>query len=97
MLETITPEHRDLRQVSIYLPFKRIPRIGAAQFSFGADIYEKWLELDRLLVQFWELRSIRPKVVVTESLQRGTQEMKDRIGCLFPEITLRGIIDLAEE
>jgi len=64
-------------------------------FSLGAEVYEKWLELDHLLFQFWESRSIRLKVVVTELL-RGTQ-MKDRIGCLFPKITARGIIDLAEE
>jgi len=45
MLETITPEHRDLRQVSIYLPF--IPRDDAAgfMFNFGVDLYEKWLRL----------------------------------------------------
>jgi len=98
-LETITPEHRDLRRVSIHLPFKRIPRGDAAgfRFSFGGDIYEKWLELDRFLVQFWEVRSVRPKVMVTESVWGTTQKMKDQIGRLFPEITARGIIDLAEE
>jgi hypothetical protein len=72
MLETITPEHRDLRQVSIYLPFKRIPLGDATQFSlYLGDVYEKWLELDSLLVQFWESHSIRPKVVVTDTVERA--------------------------
>jgi len=97
MLETITPEHRDLRQVSIHLPFKRIPPIGDVQSYLEDHIYEMWLQLDRLLVQFWELRSIRPKVVVIDSSRGSTQELKDQIGCLFPEITARGIIDLVED
>jgi hypothetical protein len=94
-LETLTAENRDLRQISIYLPFHRIPR-GDARSFFGDDIYQKWLGLDRLLVQFWELHSIRTKVVVTESMW-GDEEMKGRIGRLFPEMAARGIVDVAEE
>ena len=98
MLETITAEHRDLRQVSIHLPYKRIPRGNAAYFRFylGSDLYEKWLELDRLLVYLSESRSIRPRVVITESMG-PTLVIKDLISHLFPEITARGLIDLAEE
>jgi len=99
MLETITPEHQDIRQISIYLPF--IPR--RSRFNFGVDHYEtrKWSRLDCLLVQFWESRSIRPRVVIAKSLWTGTyepiEEMKARIGCFLPQITARGIIDLLQE
>jgi hypothetical protein len=90
-LETLTPDHRDFRQVSIYL---NIPHLDALYFRFylADGAYEKWSELDCLLVQFWELRSIRATVA-----PQGTQADNDWIECLFPKITARGIIDLAEE
>ena len=49
------------------------------------------MDLDRLLVQFWDSRSIRPKVVTEKKGKR------DWAGYLLPEITKRGIIDLVEE
>ena len=56
-----------------------------------------WLDLDHLLVQFWESRSIRPKVVCPIP-KEGKQSacMGDSIGCLLPEIVGRGIINLVE-
>jgi hypothetical protein len=91
-LQSITPEHQDLRQVLIQLPryltFHGL-FVNLREFV-GEASYEKWLGLDRLLVQLWESHSIRPKVV------SATAHKKESIGVLFPEITERGIIDLVE-
>ena len=61
----------------------------------GGRIYGQWLDLDRLLVQFWESRSIRPRVIWAMA-EREREVMRDSIGQLLPEITERGIIDLVE-
>ena len=64
--------------------------------AIGELIYEQRLDLDRLLVELWELRSIRPKI--TNGGTPGNYEKKgvmiDYVQCLLPEITKRGIIDL---
>ena len=61
----------------------------------GEEIWEEWLDLDRLLVQFWESSSIRPKVVVMVQIP-GAWNARYSVGYerLLPEITERGIIDL---
>lgn len=57
------------------------------------EFHEQWLELDWLLVQLWELHSIRLRLmheVVAED------ERDDCYGFLLPEMTKRGILDLVE-
>ena len=53
------------------------------------------MDIDRLLVEFWELRSIRPKIT-NGSTPRNDEKgvMIDWVGYLLPEITKRGRIDL---
>jgi hypothetical protein len=89
-LQTITPKHRDLRQITICLPhsFTFAVDLGNVREAIGEEDFEQWLDLDRLLVELWELRSIRPKVLA--------QGMSGLVGCLFPEITKGGIIGLVE-
>jgi hypothetical protein len=84
-LQTISPKHQDLRQITIEVPhhFTRL-NVGA----IGDTALGQWLDLDRLLVQFWESRSIRPRVVCSMGQNRS-----DCVGCLLPEITKRGLID----
>jgi hypothetical protein len=99
-LQTITPEHQDLRQITISVYDNLIPsdadNIGAdAEQTVGEANFRQWLNLDRLLVQIWESRSIRPKVIFTE--QEGMSVMRDCMGCLLPEITKKGIIDLVDD
>jgi hypothetical protein len=97
-LKTISPEHRDLRQITIHIPYKS-PITGAdtdIRQAIGEADYVQWLNLDRLLVQLWESHSIRPKVAVPTEQAEGTESMRDHVGHLLPEITNRGIIDLAE-
>ena len=84
---------RDLQEISIFLPHC----ITAANICtdvgrvIGEENRKEWLDLDRLLVQFWESSSIRPKVVCPRQM-----DTRGYIGyqCLLPEITKRGIIDL---
>ena len=84
---------RDLQEISIFLPHY----ITAANICtdvgrvIGEENRKEWLDLDRLLVQFWESSSIRPKVVCPRQM-----DTRCYIGyqCLLPEITKRGIIDL---
>ena len=90
-LQTITFEHRELRQISIQLPYLIFANVRRA---IGEEAYGRWLDLDRLLVQLWESHSIRPKVIWTG----GEQDAKDCAGFLLPGITRRGIaiIELAD-
>ena len=90
-LQTITPKHRNLRGISIYVPYDPTLTNAGADVAqvIGDLICGQWLDLDRLLVQIWESRSIRPKVLST------TQHIGYSVGGLLPEITKRGIIDLA--
>jgi hypothetical protein len=97
-LKTISPEHRDLRQITIHIPYKS-PLTGAdanIRQAIGETDYTQWLNLDRLLVRLWELHSVRPKVAVPTEQAEGTESMRDYVGHLLPEITNKGIIDLAE-
>ena len=57
----------------------------------------QWLDLDRLLVQFWESRSIRPTVIYTTP-EGGEQYMcvKDWVRCLLPGVTGREVVDFVE-
>jgi len=92
-LQTITPQHRGLRQISIYVPFNlTFFNVGDdIRQSLGEGISRLWSDLDHLLVQFWELRSIRPKVGCAR-LEKG-QNTEYCVGCLLPEVTKRGIAD----
>jgi hypothetical protein len=87
-LQTITPKHRDLRQISIHMPYQIF--IGSQESIAGAR-FGKWSDLDCLLVQLWELYSIRPKLMPMD-----TQSAGDQTRLLFPEVTKRGIIDNPE-
>ena len=83
-LRTITPKHRDLRQITIHMP----RGLTHTRLDAGGG---QWSDIDRLLVQFWESRLIRPKVVCPM-----VQDVRDLVGWLLPEITKRGLIDLVE-
>ena len=49
----------------------------------------EWRDLDHLLVQFWTSHSIRPKFV------DASEYFKGLIPTLFPELTRRGLLDIA--
>ena len=95
-LQTITSEHRDIQQISIHVShITPLDRINAnTRQTTGESAYGQWLDLDRLLVRFWELRSIRPRVIYVVVSEDEEKEAIDCMSFLLPEITKRGIIDL---
>ena len=92
-LQTITPKHRDLRQILIDVYY---PDVGIdVRKTIGEVACVQWSELDHILVQFWESRSIRPRAIWTPLGEEKENTWKrDCIGCLLPEVMRRGIIDL---
>jgi hypothetical protein len=92
-LQTITPEHQGLEQITIRTPdyFALAAILPDFRNAVGEAQCGLWLDLDRLLVQLWESRSIRPKVVYTTGQGKG-----DPIESLLPGITERRIVDLVE-
>jgi hypothetical protein len=95
-LRTITPKHRDLRQITIRIPYCfALLDVGInVRQNIGAAYFEQWLDLDRLLVQFWESHSIQPTVIC--GMRIGGEGTGDCIGCLLPEAMRRGIFDLVK-
>jgi len=93
-LQTVPPEHRNLH-VLVSVPDHLAYAAGDANVkqTIGEVNLGQWLDLDRLMVQLWESRSIR-SMVTRGSLDRW--DMRDCVGYLLPEMTRRGIIDLVE-
>jgi hypothetical protein len=87
-LQTITPEHRYLQQILV-LATRHSAMTGASvRQAIGEEDLAQLLDLDRLLVQFWESHSVRLKVVCV-TLEQG----RDHIDHLLPEVSGRGIVD----
>ena len=97
-LQTITSEHRELRHISIQVPydFTFINADADVLQTVGEAISRQWFGLDRLLVQLWESRSIRPRVILAMKLWEGKIDTKYCVGCLLPEVTKEGIVDLVQ-
>ena len=90
-----TPKLQDLREIAVYLPLYVTTADAGIRQEFGEEDWEEWLDLDRLLVQFWESTSIRPKVVPSVQVNH-IRDTADFIGYRFllPELTKQGIVDL---
>jgi len=93
-IRTITPEHRDLQQITVYVPYSlSISNHDTNTPQTLQATSMQWSDLDHLLVQLWESRSIRPRVGCSWSRGEG-EHTDDCIAYLFPEITKRGIVEL---
>jgi hypothetical protein len=92
-LQTITLQNRSLRQLIIHIPRNYTFACLCANGGevLGEPVRGQWPELDRFLVEFWESHSIPPKVIRTKEI-----DTSDCVGCLLPEVTRRGILDLVE-
>jgi len=96
-LRTLTPTHQALRQISIHEAHYSI------SIELGADVRRVieeqtaslWSELDQLLVQLWESRSILPKMLYNV-YPESEKAMRELVGYRLPEITGRGIVDLVK-
>jgi hypothetical protein len=94
-LRTITPEHRDLQQISIHNTFRYSRRsvpVDAKQLA-GEEGYEEWMDLDRALIQLWESRTVRTRLF---NAGREGGKMRELRRGLLPEVTKRGIIELVD-
>lgn len=92
VLRVITHEHRDLRRVSVDLPYY-LPYLDSYEDlkrSVGERFFEQWLDLDGILVHLWESLSVRTNVRWTRKWLEGVQ--RQYISCLLPEMTKRGIV-----
>ena len=58
----------------------------------GETAHQAWRDLDRLLVQFWTSRAIRPKL----EYEAGGDDLKGLVPSLLPELTRRQVVDLLE-
>ena len=56
--------------------------------------YREWQDLDRLLLQFWTSRSIRPRIGYKD--REEGRELRYLVPGMLPELTSRGIVDLVE-
>ena len=56
-------------------------------------VRQEWREIDRLLVQFWFSRSIRPKVTRGMEVLEGSRS-RDHELRLMPKLARRGLVDL---
>jgi hypothetical protein len=81
-LQTVQPEH--LQQITIH------PYVAFAD-PVEERVSQEWQDLDRLLVQFWTLRSIRPKIKY--GVWEGGNGLRALAPSLLPELTRRGLVD----
>jgi len=87
------PKHQELRKILICVP--HCLSFFVLNTFVQAASYGQWLDLDRLLVQFWESHSTCPEVICTT--QEGErQNTRDFVEFLLPELTRRGMVDLTE-
>ena len=88
-LETITSKQWDFQEISIYVRRSLIvtgdPK--SVRQTVGEEVYGEWADLDHLLVQFLESRTVRTKVIYDVKGACGD------IGGLLPEMMARGIIE----
>lgn len=95
-LRTITPNHRDLLQISIsaaYYP--TIVMFNTDDVIQGAEgqTTRRWLELDQLLAQLWESHSI-PLKILCRAPSWKEKSAHESMGLLLPEITRGGTVNL---
>lgn len=95
-LQSLTPKHHDLQQISIELPYNMTFAVSGANIvqTISDENYGQWLDLDRILVRFWESHSIRP--VMKYPRPKPMQSMRVCIESLLPEATRRGIMEMVE-
>jgi hypothetical protein len=97
-LRTITPNHRNLRQISLSLPFgfcssNHDPTdLAYLRRVTGEMAYAEWLKLDHLIAQLWESHSIRARIPYSV-LSYDEIAVRRFVGGLLPEVTAGGVAD----
>ena len=92
-LKTITPEHEDLREVSIHFTsqsfaIQGIPPLDVSKY-IGDAASRCWTELDQLLVQLQESRGVCSMVRFRSS--KHPVDMRKYVAALLPGVTKEGM------
>lgn len=97
-LVTITPNHRDLQQISIYIPYAPdfTDDLGLIRQVEAAKPGMRWSDLDGFLVQLCSSGSISPKILCPRS-KNTTQRVDDWARYLLPETAKKGTVELGGE
>ena len=75
-LETFTSNHETFGSLDPCRPTPAVPAQTSDRGS-GKLCMGYWLDLDRFIIQFWESRSIRSKIIYFCTLQGGKEEVID--------------------
>ena len=90
-LKTITQKHEDFKEISF--------NVTDVMYKVKDNPITKWLELESLIVKFWEERSIQTKVIYGGPRCKGRVEKgQSLILCplLLPNVMKEGIVDMIE-
>jgi hypothetical protein len=88
-LKTLTYKHSDLQKVLIYFMNDLGGEPSNVRQAIGEDIYNQWMDLDRVLVRLWESNAIYIQVTYTTSLWKRTAH--ECVSGLLPGLMKRGI------
>lgn len=89
-LKTLTPKHRDLRQISLCIPV----HVSETFTQMSEETYRQYMDLDRILVKLFESNAVHVRIVCF--MGGGEEEVRERVERLFPEVTKRGIFELVD-
>lgn len=88
-LKTLSSTHRNLRQISIFIPIDSSTNVSERL----GEIYGQWMDLDGFLVQLWESIAIHTRVIYITGEKEGARE---RVAMLLPEMTKRGTVEFVD-
>jgi len=91
MLKTLTPEHKELRLISIYVS---IGGYVDTRRGIQAGIPSWWGDLDLTLVRLWESNAVATRIMYTA--RRVGPGAREYVEQSLPEMTRRGIVELVE-
>lgn len=101
-LRTITHNHRDLKWIRIDIPHA-FDRSGSGlndlirlTHAAGEGVYQRWLELDRILAQLQESHSIRLTVYYDPPTGMSRARVRGYMSNLLPVVMTRGIVELVQ-
>ena len=89
--EWITKTLNTVKSKNLHSLSLKLPRSGIEDPVWEVA-HQEWLDLDRLLVQFWDSHKLRSKVIYATE-----KDAKDEVAKFFPELTRRGIVDVLNE
>jgi len=89
-LKTLTSKHRDLRQISIYIPVN----IPMTFTRMNDEIRRQWMQLDHILVRSCESNGTLIRAICY--MEGGIEGARKRVEALLPKVTKGGIFELVD-